>query len=185
MGADIRFRLSKDAAAFTVWTVPSTAFMVMTAKMTIMLSTSPSMADTAAARIRMMTRKSANCSRKMRGILFRVPVCSSLEPYRFSRSAAWAEVSPSSPQSSSRNSSVRSFSQSAFSFITDLPFQAGRKKARPSRQCPALMQKSRHFNPKRGQTRIDACGCTVCASYSLLLQGILRQFAQKVNRISR
>ena len=73
VGADICLRLSREAAAFTVWTVPRMAFMVMTARMTTVLSTSPSAADTMAARIRMITRKSANCSRKIRRTLLRLP----------------------------------------------------------------------------------------------------------------
>ena len=70
VGAAICLRLSRDAAAFLVCTVPRTAFMVMTARMTMVLSTSPSNAETTAARIRMITRKSANCSRKIRRVLF-------------------------------------------------------------------------------------------------------------------
>ena len=84
VGADICLRLSNEAAAFTVCTVPKIALRVMTARMTAVLSTSPSMAETAAARIKMITRKSANCSRKIRSTLFFVPACSSLGPY-FSR----------------------------------------------------------------------------------------------------
>ena len=114
VGADICFKLSREAAAFTVWTVPSMAFMVITARMTTVLSTSPKTAETMAARIRMTTRKSANCSRKMRSTLFFLPPCNSLEPYCFSRPAASAAVRPSSEQFSSRNSSIRFFCHTLF-----------------------------------------------------------------------
>ena len=80
VGADICLRLSSEAAAFTVCTVPRMAFMVMTARMTTVLSTSPMAAEISAARIRMMTIKSANCSRKIRSTLFFVPLWSSLGP---------------------------------------------------------------------------------------------------------
>ena len=64
--------------------------MVMTARITMVLSSSPVKADTMAARIRMMTIKSANCSRKIRRVLFFPPSWSSFGPYLACRSAAWA-----------------------------------------------------------------------------------------------
>lgn len=47
--------------------------MVITARMTTVLSTSPSTAETTAARIRMITKKSANCSKKIRNVDFFSP----------------------------------------------------------------------------------------------------------------
>ena len=120
VGADICFRLSRDAAAFTVCTVPRMAFMVMTARMTTMLSTSPRMAETTAARIRMITRKSANCSRKIRRTLFLPPSCNSLGPYCSRRRAASAPVRPSGVLSSSWSSSSRLFCQMVFSVFIKL-----------------------------------------------------------------
>ena len=66
-----------------VWTVPRMAFMVMTARMTTILSTSPSTAEITAATMRMITRKSANCSRKIRNPDFLPPSC-----------ARWGRISP-------------------------------------------------------------------------------------------
>ena len=88
-------RLSREAWALTVWTVPRTAFMVITARMTAMLSTSPRTAETTAAAMRMRTRKSANCSRKMRKGPFRPPSARTLGPYFASRRAASLPVRPS------------------------------------------------------------------------------------------
>ena len=99
VGADICFRLSREASAFTVWTVPRTAFMVITARITTVLSTSPSTAETTAARIRMITKKSANCSKKIRNVDFFPPSRSSLGPYRSSRRAASWLVRPPGPLS--------------------------------------------------------------------------------------
>ena len=169
VGADICLRLSREAAAFTVCTVPRMAFMVMTARMTMVLSSSPVKADTMAARIRMMTIKSANCSRKIRRVLFFPPSWSSFGPYLACRSAAWAEVRPSSPQSRSRNSSTRLFCQISL-LIARSPFRQDTKKRGFCANAFALIQKSRRFNPKRGHARTDAVGYTCrCASYSLLV----------------
>ena len=96
VGADIWRRLSREAEALTVWTVPRMAFIVMTARMTTVLSTSLSMAEMMAAIIRIITRKSANCSAKIRGMLLRFPSCSSLGPYCSKRRAASWPDRPSS-----------------------------------------------------------------------------------------
>ena len=104
VGADICFKLSKEAWAFTVCTVPRMAFMVITARMTTVLSTSPTMAEITAARMRMITRKSANCSRKIRRVVFLPPSCSSLGPYSCSRLAAWPPSSPPGPLSRAEKS---------------------------------------------------------------------------------
>ena len=83
VGADICLRLSRDASALMVWTVPRMAFMVITARMTTILSTSPSTAEITAATMRMITRKSANCSRKIRNPDFCRPPA-----------ARWGRISP-------------------------------------------------------------------------------------------
>ena len=88
-GADIFLRLSSDCSAFTVCTVPSMAFIVITISITTALSMSPSIPDTTAASMSIITRKSLNCSRKMRTMDFFLPSASSLGPY-FSRFAATA-----------------------------------------------------------------------------------------------
>ena len=64
--------------------------MVMTAKITIMLSTSPMQAEMTADRIKISTRKSANCPRKICKTLFCFPARSSLAPYFASRLSASA-----------------------------------------------------------------------------------------------
>ena len=64
VGADNTLRLSRDCSALTVWTVPKTALMVITIRMTAVLSISPKKPDTTAAMIKMMTRKSLNCSKR-------------------------------------------------------------------------------------------------------------------------
>ena len=65
-------------------------------KMSTVLSTSPRIADTTAARIRIITRKSANCSRKMRSVLFCWPEANSLGPCVSNRAFASALERPSS-----------------------------------------------------------------------------------------
>ena len=114
VGTAICLRLSSEAVALTVCTVPRTAFRVMTARITTALSQSPKKEEIPAARIRINTRTSRNCSKKMRGTLFFPTACSSLGPYRFTRSAASVAVNPSAPQFSSWNSSCRSFCQICF-----------------------------------------------------------------------
>ena len=94
VGADICFKLSSEASALMVCTVPRMAFMVITARMTTVLSTFPSTAEMIAAMMRMITKKSANCSRKIRRVLFFPPSRSSLGPYSSSRRAAWALSRP-------------------------------------------------------------------------------------------
>ena len=144
VGADIRFKLSSDAAAFTVWTVPSTAFMVMTAKITRALSPSPSAADTAAARIRITTRKSRNCSRNTRATLFFPPERSSLGPQVSSRAPASAAVRPSARQPSSRNSSICVFSQIRF-FISSIPSGRTQKGEAPASMPDSIVAKVSPF----------------------------------------
>ena len=55
--------------------------------------------ETTAARIRMITKKSANCSKKIRNVDFFPPSRSSLGPYRSSRRAASWLVRPPGPLS--------------------------------------------------------------------------------------
>ena len=79
-GADSCFKLFSDCSAFTVCTVPRIALIVMTINITAALSASPRKPDTIAAMIRIMTRKSLNCSRNIWIMLFFLPSTSSLNP---------------------------------------------------------------------------------------------------------
>ena len=80
MGAERAFKLSREAWAFRVWTVPSTALSTTTARITPALSPSPITADTPAANSRMPTRTSANCPRKIPRGPARLPAWSWLGP---------------------------------------------------------------------------------------------------------
>ena len=80
-GADNCFKLLSDCSAFTVCTVPSIAFIVITTKITIALSASPKIPEITADMINMITRKSLNCSRNICMVLFFFPSTSSLKPY--------------------------------------------------------------------------------------------------------
>ena len=64
------FRLASDCSALIVCTVPSIAFIVITIRITAALSTSPINPDATAAMIRIMTRKSLYCSKKICKIVF-------------------------------------------------------------------------------------------------------------------
>ena len=59
-GEDRDLRLSRDFSALTCWAVPRIAFMIITAKITIVLSILPENIETIAAAIRISTSKSAN-----------------------------------------------------------------------------------------------------------------------------
>ena len=65
MGEDRDFKLSRDFSAFSCCTVPRIAFMIITAKITIVLSTFPDTMEIRAATIRMITRRSLNCEKKI------------------------------------------------------------------------------------------------------------------------
>ena len=81
VGEDMALRLSRDFSAFIYCTVPKMAFSIRTAKITIVLSTLSDAAEIAAAIIRIMTRRSLNCSKKTWTILFFLPSESLLGPY--------------------------------------------------------------------------------------------------------
>ena len=95
-GADIFFRLSRDCSALTVCTVPKTALSVITIKITAALSKSPSIPETIAAMIRITTRKSLNCSKKICATDFFFPSASALGPYRSRFAATCSSVSGAS-----------------------------------------------------------------------------------------
>ena len=63
-GADSCFKLSKDFSAFICCTVPRTAFITRTAKITMVLSSFPENMDMIAAPIRITTIRSLNWSKK-------------------------------------------------------------------------------------------------------------------------
>ena len=155
VGADICLRLSRDASALMVWTVPRMAFMVMTARMTTILSTSPSTAEITAATMRMITRKSANCSRKIRNPDFLPPSCSSLGPY-FSR-RCWASlvVSPWGPlwRLSSRSLPARCQIWLGLFIPCSLPFRVpvqGHKKRDLLSPTPSMESKSLAISNRSG-----------------------------------
>ena len=81
-GPESFFKLCSDCSAFTVCTVPRMALMVMTMTMTAALSVSPRMPDMIADAMRISTRKSLYCSRKICGMLFFFPSASSFQPHR-------------------------------------------------------------------------------------------------------
>ena len=60
LGEDKDFRLSSDFSALTCWAVPRIAFMMMTAKITMVLSILPENMDMIAAAMRISTSRSAN-----------------------------------------------------------------------------------------------------------------------------
>ena len=70
VGADKVFRLASDFSAFSCCAVPRIAFMVITANITIVLSTLPETIEIMAAIIRIITKRSANCSANTLSALF-------------------------------------------------------------------------------------------------------------------
>ena len=120
----------------------------------------------------MITRKSANCSRKIRRTLLLPPSCSSLGPYCSRRLAA-------SCAGQALFGAVQIPEQLHPALLPDVlfclhkspSFPAGRKKARLLRQCLRIDTKVSPFQPRSGaEARTDAVGYTIaCASYSLLV----------------
>ena len=96
-GPERVFRLLSERSALAVWTVPSTAFKVITSRITAILSRSPRNPETMAATIRITTRKSRNCSRKTRNRLLRLPSASALGPHRFCRARISSSVNGLGP----------------------------------------------------------------------------------------
>ena len=88
------FKLCRDCSAFTVCTVPRIALIVITIKITAALSASPSIPDMMADAIKISTRKSLYCSRKICGILFFFPSASSFQPHLSRDFPACSLVSP-------------------------------------------------------------------------------------------
>ena len=73
-----------------------------------------------------------------------------------------AADSPSPVQPRSRSSSIRLFCQRFFScFISFFLSWQDAKRRGLCAHAIRMVQKSRHFNPKRGQARTDACGYTI------------------------
>ena len=82
-GPERFFKLCRDCSAFTVCIVPKIALIVITVTITAALSTSPSIPDMIADAIRINTRKSLYCSKKICRMPFFFPSVSSFHP-RFS-----------------------------------------------------------------------------------------------------
>ena len=101
------FKLCRDCSAFTVCTVPKIALIVITITITAALSTSPSIPDITADAIRINTRKSLYCSKKICKILFFFPSASSFHPHFSLDRLTCSSVSPDSLLSTrSRTSSA-------------------------------------------------------------------------------
>ena len=81
VGVEICFKLARECSALICCTVPRMAFIIITARMTAALSISFRTMDTAAAAIRISTRKSLNCSKKITKTDFFCPSINSLYPY--------------------------------------------------------------------------------------------------------
>ena len=64
-GDDNAFKDSNDFSAFKYCTVPKIALRMITAKITIVLSTFPEIIEITAATINIITSKSLNCSKKI------------------------------------------------------------------------------------------------------------------------
>ena len=62
-GVDNCFKLFNEFCALMLCTVPNIAFIVITTKITIVLSTSPDTIEIIAAIIRIITNKSLNCDK--------------------------------------------------------------------------------------------------------------------------
>ena len=105
-GEESRFKLSRDFSAFWCWTVPSTAFNSRTANMTMALSGSPVSMDTAAAPIRIMTKRSLNCARNTCHHWSRPASSNTFSPYSLRRCSACPLSIPCLPESSPANTSA-------------------------------------------------------------------------------
>ena len=95
LGEESFLRLVRLFSALRVWIVPRMAFIVMTVRITTVLSASPVMAEMIAAMIRIITRKSLYCSRKMRRGVFFLPSVRAFLPYFSALCCACWEVRPS------------------------------------------------------------------------------------------
>ena len=105
LGDESFFSSDRLFSALRVWTVPSMAFMVITTRITTVLSISFINAEMTAAIISIITRKSLYCSRNITTGLFFFPSEMIFFPNFSAFSAACAEVSPFSPDPSSLKSS--------------------------------------------------------------------------------
>ena len=103
-GADRFLSAANDFSALTYWIVPSTAFIIRTANITIVLSTFPENMDTTAAATRITTKRSANCPRNMLNILFFFFSLNRFSPYFSSSSCALLVVNPPGSPYSLNNS---------------------------------------------------------------------------------
>ena len=81
LGEESAFKLLRDCSAFTFCTVPKIAFIIITAKITRVLSTSPVAIEIRAATINIPTKRSLNCSKKTTNTLFFFFSVNSLNPF--------------------------------------------------------------------------------------------------------
>ena len=94
MAASARYCCKKPTTAFRRMT---NRRMPVSASSVLSPVTKASTAESAAARMRMMVMRSANCAKKSRSLLRFFPSCSTFRPFCASRFSASAEVSPPSP----------------------------------------------------------------------------------------
>ena len=100
VGAAIACRLCSDFSALKCWTVPRTAFMTSTARMTIVLSRLPVTKEMTAVIIKIMTIRSLNWLKNTAKTPCRFSSASPLGPCFCSRRAASSAESPSRPVAS-------------------------------------------------------------------------------------
>ena len=105
-GAESFLSESSDLQALTYCIVPSNAFRIITAKITIVLSTLPEIMEITAATIRIITSRSANWLKKTIIMLFSFCPVSSFFPYCSVFSDTRADVRPRSSPYSRRTSSL-------------------------------------------------------------------------------
>ena len=100
VGAAIACRLCSDFTALKCWTVPRTAFMTSTARMTIVLSRLPVTKEMTAVIIKIMTIRSLNWLKNTAKTPCRFSSASPLGPCFCSLTAASSAESPSRPVAS-------------------------------------------------------------------------------------
>ena len=116
-GDESCFKLSSERSAFTCCTVPSTAFMTSTAKITMVLSILSENIEMTAAMISMITSRSQNWLRNTCNVLFLLPSWRTFSPFSLRISSARSVDSPRlSVLNSFSNSSPEQF-QKFFSVI--------------------------------------------------------------------
>ena len=94
LGADMAFSPSRDFSALTCWTVPKTAFIINTARITRVLSRLPVIMLINAATSSTITSISANWDRNTINTLFFFFSCSWFKPWACWWASTWAWLRP-------------------------------------------------------------------------------------------